>query len=1594
MKTSKKLLCVVLVVLMCVSLIPGSVFAAPDKTGTITVTVKDTLTDKPVNGASIRLDVLDNNEVKGSTTKKTGSDGTATWSDLSSGWYRIVEESVPDGYVLNTNAIVDYYDFNKNDKPKVEIKNRVTNTLYVFRVDETTGNGLSGASYEVKDGSNQTVASGSTDKNGMLLIPHMPAGTFTICETKTPADHTSKQKTQSVTIPANSAAPTVAVFSDASGSSIVIFNYDMATGKPIQGSTWKIDNTDGDTDVDSASANESGIVVVPNVTAGSYDISELTVADGYKAELVTKSVTIGSDPETSVLVASNKKPGKVTIFVGDYRDGAAVEGTLCELQSLKGETVAGPAQTKDNGTVTFEDVEDGQYVLKIVPPSTFKVALALDKLTVYGGGDYSASVPVTGRGSIEIYAYDASTKAELSGATLTVKKTDGSKIGDFTTDEHGKVTVPGLKAGIYTVTETTAPKGYIVNPETYSVVVKLGETSEVNVPHYTTPHVLVHCYVKGTVTPIAGSVVTLVNERTSTSVEGTVGEDGSFIFDKLEAGNYVVKYTSAPDDYNIYTVSQKVTVTATESPSVVLYATRSSSITIHNVDEETGSALPGAVFSVKDATGKIVDVVTADMKGCAVTKPLAPGNYTVFEVTASDGYVPTVAYQTVTISENSQPELTFLNKKASSIVVYAYTNTEVAVPGVTYILYDAITDEEVASAVTNAAGVAVFDDVEPGIYTVVESVIPEGYMVVNPTQTNIRVLSGDPVYLRYVHVPLSTITIQTVDTLTGEGIPGAEYLIVSEDGSFRKNYTADENGEIVTESLAIGTYYVKQVVAPKGYLLNTTTQTITVYRDDSALAKFFNDPMSGITVECLVTGANFGIPGVVVTIENEAGKEIARGTTNEEGIFSLTELDPGAYTVKVVSMPNGYECIQKERTITVTTGTSSSVKFEFTGDNRLIVNLTDKDDPSKGLAGSKFRVEAVNGNFVIDIVTDASGKAKTGALPNGTYTVHQIEAPEGYLLDQSYQWVEIDETANCVLDFTNSRISGLELRALDEDGYGISGVKFEVWTLNEKLVTTVVTDKTGVATVGSLAPDTYLVKEISTPGSYTALTLTQNCTITTGRYTTLTFYHTEKAYVTIKATEAVSGNPIYGATFVITTANGSYVGEYTTNKSGVVSVSRLSAGTYNIYQSNVPDGYVIDSLSRTFTVVDGEPTMIHYVNELLSGICVRFYDAETSAPIYGVVMEVRDKNNNYIGRFTSNNLGEVDLTDVLSAGRYVLAILSVPTPYEMDNVPKTIDVASGNTTTVRWALNKTPGQLTITTYSGEDNPMMNVRKNSTLPGAIYNIYNASGILVRTIVSDGTGNAYSGMLSAGTYYVQQMAAPMGWQVNAVRFAVNISANNDNVRVEVYNKAANYETYVRANGPASITAGEDATFYYVVENKSTCAMDNFFLHIKVPTDVMRTYTFHTGTFSGAATTYYVEYKTNMNDYRQLATGLNSKSNYGYDLSSQSLGLQAGEYVTDIRMVFAKAVSGFTQSMAPTLSCYVLTTVIGNTQATMRAEVGGMAGSYSDASNGGQFGSNTGSGTTTPSGWTTGSSEFTVWVIGCPQNELPDTLPKTGF
>lgn len=1696
-KLFSKCLSGMLAFIMVVGLLPTAAFAAnpgsgdkPGDNGTtsITVEVRDSAEPaKVLPESGVMLERLTAGRYENLGTRLTDETGRVTWENLESGLYRITQTSVVEGYKLNTVPIQRWFGTNERNHV-VNIDNYPEVTLSVIRL--ASGEPVEGSKFEVRDTDNGLIASGTTNESGIILFGAIAPGDYTVREISRPTGIDpviTGMNPQSLHVSQGQQSDIQMLFESSKQPSLIIQYLEAETGKPVQGGKFTLTRTSNPIETISTEivTDASGIAIVPNLEAGNYKLTQTVVPGGYVGELQSTEFTVKTASDSAIMrTFYADRPGTVTFQVLDSLTGEPIPGAEVTLYSQGNQIAAGPQSTNAEGRVTFGPLETGNYSAVITHvPEGYTMDSTTMPIYIEPNKDIDRVFTATIKASLTIYAEDEDGKA-LSDCRFVVTRQNGSKVGEFTTGASGSVLVSNLDPGYYVVEQVSAPAGYVISDATKSTRVIAGQMAEMTFVCRSKPYIVVQGTVTGTAVPVPGATYTLYDAtNTQTLKTQTAGNDGTVVFEDLTPGNYMVQCTSVPSGYTLNTGAQTVSVTAVKAAVANFVFDKHSSIIVKVLDD-TAEPLAGAIFQIRNQNGQVVEQITSDLTGTAVSTTLTPGKYTIEQLYAPDGYVANTAFQTIQVENNKTAIATFTQTKKAVITIYATDGNAMGLMGVQYAVYDAVTGLEVAQVVTDESGVATVGPLDLGVYTVKELSAPDGYLLTTSYQVPVVMYGDEAVYVRFPHATQDYILIETLDSVTRAPIPGAQYTVTNMNNDLVGTYTANDNGVVEVGPLTPGFYVVKQVAAPEGYSICTETQTIEVISGRVLNCRFVNEKLEGIIIEAVDQETHVGLPNVTFEIYNDKNIQVFHGVTNASGQIATGELPAGRYTIRQMAAPDGYTAVETMKNITLG-NEPVTVVFEQKAHTSLIIELVD-DTTGAPLSGSRFRVEAVDGTYTTTVVTGEDGTVIVSGLPAGRYMVAQETAPEGYVQDSSYQWAEIKQGADTSLRFTNKAISGLVIRALDRDTQEpLAGATFEISEVNGKLVKTVTTDNTGIVTITGLNPGDYLVRETKGPEGYQIDTVSQTVTITTEENSTLTFNHVANANLTLRAIDAKAGNPIAGVTFRVEESDGTYVGEYVTDASGLVSLAAAAPGKYHVSIVDVPDGYLIDRTAREVSVPTNEEVVETFVIDQESGATIRviesqtglgvddvtlrittldgtfvgnfttdrkgfiftdlrpgeymYYitygpegyeldaqphnftvkanvetvieldiekeshlriqvvDAATDKGVYNVKIELVDQYNNYVGQYTTNDEGYIYLDQVMKSGRYKATMLEVPSGYIKDSVPKTIEISLDETTDVKWEISGQQGQVTITTLSDADNTLMGIAKGSRLQGAVYQITNMSGQVVATIYGDSYGEAHSGALGLGTYYVQQIQAPAGYMLNSQRVTINVTSLNDDIKITVYNKSGNFKTTVSAHGPRTVAPNNQAKFYYTnVSNASTTTVVNFFLHIKVPTDGARAGTFYTGTWGGTATTFRVEYKTNMSDYRVLASGLNSKSQYSYDMSSIALGLASGEYVTDIRMVFDRAVAGMKESMAPVLYVSVLPNVVNGYQLINRAETGCQGEASSSVSSGNSWSANTGV-NGIAGGWTSATSQSTTVVTGgvvYNPYPLPDNLPKTGY
>ena len=587
-----------------------------------------------------------------------------------------------------------------------------------------------------------------------------------------------------------------------------------------------------------------------------------------------------------------------------------------------------------------------------------------------------------------------------------------------------------------------------------------------------------------------------------------------------------------------------------------------------------------------------------------------------------------------------------------------------------------------------------------------------------------------------------------------------------------------------------------------------------------------------------------------------------------------------------------------------------------------------------------------------EYVTDEKGRIViTDLEPGTTVTAREVKTVEGYVLDGTPKSILIKEGEVQTLTFWNKKQGTVVIQKRDSvSGKPLAGVEFQITYADGSFVDDAnghlsskglyTTDANGEIRISGVT-GTLVVKETKPLDGYVIdpATQTQTVQVNADDTQTLTFYNTPSGGLQIVKSDEDTGKRISGVKFEVRKMNGEILGTYTTDRNGVISIPNAESGWYNIVELKAADGYELDATPVQACVKDGETTTVEITNQRMASIMIHKVDANTGKGIYGVKFVIYDSGKNPIMEVETDQDGYAYVRDELVPGKYFIRELEAAEGYIRDEQYKTVYVEAGKCAQIEWENAAVTGQIQVRKYAAEDNTITGEKAGSALKGAVYEITKArSGAVVGYIVTDARGVAASDPLPLGRYYVTEVSAPGYYQLSGEKMEAEIEYPNQIIKLSSYNKPANLGVTIKKTGNREVQPGQVMSYAFTgISNTSNVALNNFFWHDRIPTDATRALSISTGTYNQRLY-YKVTFKTNLNDYRTLASNLLTSNNYSLSLNAATLGLVQGEYVTDVRFEFGTVASGFASVIKPTMRVQVLGTVSNGYQIINRADVGG--------------------------------------------------------
>ena len=784
---------------------------------------------------------------------------------------------------------------------------------------------------------------------------------------------------------------------------------------------------------------------------------------------------------------------------------------------------------------------------------------------------------------------EAQGTASLKGAVYEVKDTAGKTVDTLTTDAAGKATSKELPIDTYTVKETKASNGYLLDDKTYTIKGEATDTTtkvfQYDVKSQETPQKIQiqlnkvdaeNGTAQGTAT-LKGAQYEIRNAKNEVVETLTTDEKGKAASKKLPLGNYTVKETKASYGYLLddktYTIEGNATDTTTQ---VFQYAVTSKEvpqkiqIQLNKVDAENGTAqgaatLKGAKYEIRNAKDQVVATLTTDENGKATSEKLPLGKYTVKETKASYGYLlddktytikgeatdtTTRVFQYDVKSQETPQKIQIELSKLDSETNAGKPQGAATLKGAKYEIRNP-KGELVETLVTDKKGKAISKELPLDQYVVKETEASNGYLVDEngytvkgkATDTTTRVFkyqinSPEDIIRGNVEI-IKLKENEDEDNDTLQGLEGVEFTFTSKTtGKEVLKITTDENGFATTASkehprggLVFDTYIVTETKCPEGlkpiepFEVTIKDEGVTlkgIYKED----KLILSPITVVKVDAS-TGKVIPVANTEFRLLDENKKPITMTTyypnkvvhetfkTDENGQFTFPEkLKYGTYYLEELHAPEGY--LKGELLpFKVTEGSTweKPLVVQYADENamgKIQIQKTDAEAKT-ALANAVFEITAAEdiitpdgtvrlqkGEVADTITSDDTGKAESKDLFLGKYTVKEKQQPDGYLLNEKKYEVELkykDQNTTLItesLDITNQPTKVEVVKTDKETGKPIEGVEFSVWnkamfedtTDQIGVKETFATDKDGKITLKYLVPGTYCIQETKTLPGY------------------------------------------------------------------------------------------------------------------------------------------------------------------------------------------------------------------------------------------------------------------------------------------------------------------------------------------------------------------------------------------------------------------------------------------------------------------------------------------------------------------------------
>lgn len=1026
-------------------------------------------------------------------TVKTDVNGNAGLYDLPKGFYQVVETEPPQGYLRDEQVHEVYIDPTADPTQlirEVNVANTKKLSIRIVKIDKETKVPLSGWKFDVyyNDAHLTTV---TTNQNGEAMVENLQPGTYRVKETGGDTEHYNMDAgEQTVELVKDQAEIPTLTFANTIKKHFGILKIDSETHKPIEGVTFEI-YKDGKL-LGNYTTGADGRIWLPYAEPGTYQAKEVITDPKYV--LNEKVFTIENNSEyPTFFVIPNVMKKDITVTKIDKDTGKPLQGVV--FQGFKDGKSIGYFTTGADGKFTIPYADSGTYTFKeyhtLAGYVLNKEPITIEHTT---NGNVDIIIDNTEQKKFEVVKIDSQTKQPLAGVQFKIWR-DATLLGDYTTDENGKITIEKAPAGTYKVQEVATLKEYILNDKPYEIEHTTDKDTSVTVENTKKPGLSIKKIDAETKKPLKDAVFKLTRANGDVVKEDIrTGEDGTAFVEGLDAADYIVTEVTAPGGYIIDKTPHPVSLEKGKTYTLTLENEKKPGLLIKKVDAQTSKPLAGASFKITRGDGSVVrENVVSDVDGVVHIPELDTGVYIITEVKAPSGYVIDETPKTVQLRKGQTYEVTFKDTKQSQLVIKKVDeDTRQPLKNAKFKITKS-NGELVKETETDENGTITLTGLPDCSLVVTEIKAPDGY-ILQDTPKTIEVKAGGSYELTFTNKKQSGLTIKKIDEETRQPLKNAKFKITKSNGELVKEAETDVNGTITLNGLPDCTLVVTEIAAPTGYILQDTPKTIEVKAGQSYELTFTNKKAYGLQIRKVVKGTGEALAGAKFKVEKVSGERIGEYTSNSAGLVNISGLEDGIYVVTEIKAPDGYRIDTNPKNVIVKAGELATVEFENAKMSSVRIKKIDSatKDP---IPGVRFLIKDKNKNIVGEYTTDSDGYIELeNDLEEGKYYAEEIQAAPGYIRDTQERTFRVKrgETTEIVWENT-AQYGQIQVIKKSKDynsinglpaGTLLQGATFEIYDKAQNVVDTVVSNERGLAISKLLPLGRYTIKETKAPNYY------------------------------------------------------------------------------------------------------------------------------------------------------------------------------------------------------------------------------------------------------------------------------------------------------------------------------------------------------------------------------------------------------------------------------------------------------------------------------------------------------------------------------